>query len=181
MSEEVRNLALRSAEAAKNTAVLIDGTVKKVKGGSDLVEQTNNAFSKVAESTSKIGELVAEIAAASNEQAQGIEQTNTAVTEMDKVTQQNAANAEESASASEELNAQAEQMMEVVGELSALVGGSSGRRSEVGSQRPGQEWAGKKIGPGVPTVRKTKPHISQGAEMMPDQVIPLDEGDFKNF
>jgi methyl-accepting chemotaxis protein len=127
VAEEVRNLALRSAEAAKNTAVLIEGTVKKVKGGSDLVERTSDAFSKVAESSSKAGELVAEIAAASNEQSQGIEQTNTAVAEMDKVVQQNAANAEESASASEELNAQAEQMMEIVGELSALVGGNRGQ------------------------------------------------------
>lgn len=123
VAEEVRNLALRSADAAKNTADLIDGTVKKIKGGSDLVAQTNNAFAKVAESSSKVGELVGEIAAASNEQAQGIEQTNTAVAEMDKVVQQNAANAEESASASEELSAQAEQMMVIVGELEALVGG----------------------------------------------------------
>jgi methyl-accepting chemotaxis protein len=65
---------------------------------------------EVAESAGKVGELVSEIAAASKEQAQGIEQVNTAVTEMDKVTQNNAANAEESASASEEMNAQAEQM-----------------------------------------------------------------------
>ncbi|MEA3414696.1 MAG: methyl-accepting chemotaxis protein [Thermodesulfobacteriota bacterium] len=134
VAEEVRNLALRSAEAAKSTAVLIDGTVKKVKGGSDLVERTSNAFSKVAESSSKVGELIAEIAAASNEQAQGIEQTNTAVAEMDKVVQQNAANAEESASASEELSAQAEQMMEIVRELAALVGGNRGQGSEVRGQ-----------------------------------------------
>nr|MDA3834342.1 methyl-accepting chemotaxis protein [Spirochaetales bacterium] len=138
VAEEVRNLALRSADAAKNTADMIEGTVKKIKNGSELVTRTNDAFTKVAESSSKVGELVAEISAASNEQAQGIEQTNTAVAEMDKVVQQNAANAEESASASEELNAQAEQMMGVVGELSALVGGSgkggSGQRSEVRGQ-----------------------------------------------
>jgi methyl-accepting chemotaxis protein len=194
VAEEVRNLALRSAEAAKNTAVLIEGTVKKVKGGSELVAQTSNAFTKVAESSSKAGELIAEIAAASNEQAQGIEQTNTAVAEMDKVTQQNAANAEESASASEELNAQAEQMMGIVEELEALVGGSRGqslpavslagselaRRQSggVGDQKSMHERAGKKIGVGVPAVRKTKPEISQGAEVTPDQVIPLDDKDF---
>jgi methyl-accepting chemotaxis protein len=109
---------------------------------------------------------------------------------MDKVVQQNAANAEESASASEELNAQAEQTMGIVGELSALVGGSGGQRSElarrqsggVRGQRSMHEQAGKKIGAGVPAVRKTKPAaISQGAEVSPDQVIPLDDKDFKDF
>ena len=188
VAEEVRNLALRSAEAAKNTAELIDGTVKKIKGGSDLVDRTNNAFGKVSESASKIGELVSEIAAASNEQAQGIEQTNTAVAEMDKVTQQNAANAEESASASEELNAQAEQMMGIVGELSAMVGGSS---KDVGSRKQtsgrGHRIEAKRALPAsvgkakVPAVRKTKPEISQGAEVKPNQIIPLDEEDFKGF
>jgi len=183
VAEEVRNLALRSAEAAKNTAELIDGTVKKIKDGSDLVEQTSNAFGKVAESSSKVGELVSEIAAASNEQAQGIEQTNTAVAEMDKVTQQNAANAEESASASEELSAQAEQMMGVVAELSALVGENSDKVSskQYGVSRQ-KNAISKKINTGIPAVRKIKPaEISQEAEVKPDQVIPLDEKDFKGF
>ena len=85
---------------------------------------TNEAFKTVAQGTFRVGELVAEIAAASNEQAQGINQVNTAVTEMNKVTQQNAASAEESASASEELNAQAEQMQLMVGELMAIVDGN---------------------------------------------------------
>ena len=87
VADEVRNLAMRAAEAAKNTAALIEGTVKKVNDGSELVSRTNEAFSQVAESAAKVGELVAEIAAASKEQAQGIEQVNTAVSEMDKVTQ----------------------------------------------------------------------------------------------
>ncbi|MCP3952658.1 MAG: methyl-accepting chemotaxis protein, partial [Desulfobacterales bacterium] len=103
VADEVRNLAMRAADAAKNTAELIEGTVKKVADGTDLVSRTSEAFSQVADSAGKVGELVGEIAAASNEQAQGIGQVNTAVTEMDKVTQQNAANAEESASASEEM------------------------------------------------------------------------------
>ena len=122
VADEVRNLALRSAEAAKNTAALIDGTVKKVMDGTELVAKTNDAFKQVNESSSRVGELVGEIAAASNEQAQGIEQVNIAVTEMDKLTQQNAANAEESASASQELSAQANQLKEIVGELVVIVG-----------------------------------------------------------
>ena len=86
----------------------------------------------------KTTDLVGEIAAASQEQAQGIDQVNTAMAQMDKVTQQNAANAEESASASEELSAQAESMNEVVGELVALVGGST--QSTVGqSSQPSRK------------------------------------------
>ena len=88
--------------------------------------KTNEAFGKVATGAKKVGELVGEIAAASNEQAQGVEQINKAVAEMDKVVQKNAASAEESASAAEEMNAQAEQMKEFVGELVAVVGGSNG-------------------------------------------------------
>ncbi len=125
VADEVRNLAMRAADAAKNTAALIEGTVKKITDGTALVKTTNDAFKEVASSTAKVGELVGEIAAASSEQAQGIEQVNIAVTEMDKVTQQNAATAEESASASEELNAQAEEMKSFVHELSVMVRGKA--------------------------------------------------------
>ena len=124
VSEEVRNLALRSAEAAKNTADLIDGTVNRIIKGSELVVTTNEAFKNVDQSTSRMGKLVGQIAVGSNEQSHGINQINTAVAEMDKVIQQNAANAEESASASEELNSQAEQMKLIVGELTEIIGGN---------------------------------------------------------
>ncbi len=125
VADEVRNLAMRAAEAAKNTADLIEGTVKRIKEGSEIVNQTSAEFYKVADSAQKMGGLVGEITAASVEQAQGIEQINKAVGEMDKVVQENAANAEESASASEEMNAQAEQMKIFVGELITIIGGSS--------------------------------------------------------
>ena len=115
---------MRSAEAAKNTAGMIEDTVKKVKGGSELLHNTNKAFAGVAESSSKVGQLISEISAASSEQAQGIEQLNRAIMEMDRVVQQNAAGAEESASASEELSAQAQALKLIVGELMAVVGGS---------------------------------------------------------
>jgi len=127
VAEEVRNLAMRSADAAKGTAELIEGTVGKVYAGSELVNKTNDAFQQVAQSSSKVGELVGEIAVASNEQAKGIEQVNLAITEMDKVVQTNAANSEEFASASEEMNAQAEQMKVSIDELSALTGGSKSK------------------------------------------------------
>ena len=187
VADEVRNLALRAAEAAKNTAELIEGTVKKVNSGSELVTGTNEAFGKVAESTSKVGELVGEIAAASNEQAQGIDQTNKAVAEMDKVVQQNAANAEESASASEEMNAQAGQMKSMVGELIALVGGTTNKegvdeKASLSQTTKVQRHAVHHALPAPAKKAKGKEvAVHKAKEVKPDQVIPMDETEFKDF
>ncbi|MBW2603445.1 MAG: Cache 3/Cache 2 fusion domain-containing protein [Deltaproteobacteria bacterium] len=185
VAEEVRNLAMRSADAAKNTADLIEGTVKKVKDGGDLVTTTNEAFIEVAKSTAKVGELVGEISAASNEQSQGIGQVNTAVAEMDKVVQQNAANAEESASASEEMNAQAEQMKGIVEDLFMLIEGSKNGAASVlhtGVKAPksikGRLLSASKTG--VKTKSK-KLAVYHAKEVRPEQVIPLNDEDFKNF
>jgi ABC-type transporter Mla subunit MlaD len=182
VADEVRNLAMRAADAAKNTSGLIEDTVKKIKDGSDLVTTTDEAFTEVATGASKVGELVGEIAAASNEQAQGIEQVNKAVAEMDKITQQNASNAEESASASEEMNAQAEQIKGVVGDLIALVGG---RGSKVGSKdtevNRKEMSGGINVGVGPRKSPPAQPTKDNGKEVQPDQVIPMDEDDFKDF
>ncbi len=200
VADEVRNLALRAADAAKNTADLIEGTVTKVKDGSELVTKTNDAFTEVATSASKVGELVGEIAAASSEQAQGIEEVNKAMAEMDKVVQSAAANAEESASASEEMNAQAEQMKSVVGELSIIVGGSgsqtNGERTHYtpGAGRttvapragtaihkalaaPARKAQGKEVA--VPQAKQ--PPAAKAREVKPDEVIPMEEEEFKDF
>jgi len=130
VADEVRNLAMRAAEAAKNTSTLIDGTSTRIKDGSQLVEKTSHAFKGIEESTAKVGSLLAEIAAASKEQAQGIAQVNDAVTEMDHVVQNNAATAEESASASEEMRDRAEQMKQIVGDMVVLVEGRSSQSPE---------------------------------------------------
>ena len=180
VADEVRNLAMRAADAAKNTANLIEGTVKKVKEGAELVARTNEAFSEVAGSSSKVGELVGEIAAASNEQAQGIEQVNKAVTEMDKVTQANAANAEESASASEEMSAQAEQMKVMVDKLATIIGGSNGREGKVVARKidtgihKAFAAAGKKA-----EDKEVTAHWKKGIN--PNEIIPMNEPDFKDF
>jgi len=136
VADEVRNLALRAADAAKNTAGLIEGTVNKVQDGSRLVARTDDAFTKVAESAHQVGDLVAGIVAASNEQAQGIEQVNRAVTEMDKVVQQNAANSEESASGAEQMNAQAEKLKGIVEDLGLMVDGhQKQKKTETGRKQ----------------------------------------------
>ncbi len=136
VADEVRNLAMRSADAAKNTANLIEGTLKKVTEGSDLVTRTNKKFSEVAASSSKVGELVGEIAAASNEQSQGIEQINKAVNQVDKIIQENASGAEELAGASKQLNAQAEQLKRHLQDMAIVIGEKNGNgfhRSPVAS------------------------------------------------
>jgi len=123
VADEVRNLAMRAADAAKNTSSLIENTITTVKNSRDLTQQTQEAFKENMDISTKVGHLVDEIAAASNEQAQGIGQIGKAVAEMDKVVQQAAANAEESASAAEEMNAQAVQMKQYVERLSGIVAG----------------------------------------------------------
>ncbi len=124
VADEVRGLARRAADGARNSSALIDTTMRKVKEGSNLVERTNQEFGRVAITVAESGKLAADIALASTEQAQGIEMINRSVSEMDKVTQQNAANAEESASASEQMLAQAHQLREFVVGLTALTGGT---------------------------------------------------------
>jgi methyl-accepting chemotaxis protein len=177
VADEVRNLAMRAAEAAKNTSLQIEDIGKKIEGAMEMVLQSIDEFAKVDENTGKVSGLVAEIAAASSEQAQGIEQVNTVVAEMDKVVQRNAANAEESASSSEELNAQAERMQCTVGALASLVGGiANGRGKQGRSRRSGKEQATRKV---EPTPEKILVQKSQ--EVSPDQLIPVDEEDSKGF
>jgi methyl-accepting chemotaxis protein len=173
VADEVRNLAMRAAEAAKNTAALIEGTIKKVSDGTALVKTTNDAFNDVATSTKKVGGLVGEIAAASNEQAQGIEQVNIALAEMDKVTQRNAATAEETASASEELSAQAEEMERIVSDLSAMVGG---KKVKAVLQREAYQGIAGNI-KSLPSA-KAKNSIRVAK---PSQIIPLGDNKFKDF
>lgn len=179
VADEVRNLALRAADAAKNTAEMIEGTVKKVSDGSDLVSTTNEAFAQVAESAAKVGDLVSEISEASKEQSNGIEQVNLAITEMDKVVQQNAANAEESASASEEMNAQAEQLKDYVGELMMMVTGKRDQSAGLSTSRNIKSIS-HRLKPSAPI--KKKKLTNNAKEIKPNQVIPFDDDEeFENF
>lgn len=123
VADEVRNLAIRAAEAAKNTSVLIEGTVKRVGDGSALVNKTNEAFSSVLKSTDNVGALLDKIAAASDDQTRGINTIIRRFSEINTVTQQNAAIAEEFSGASTEMNIRAEQMVGFIIELVRIVNG----------------------------------------------------------
>ena len=123
VADEVRNLAMRAAEAAKNTATLIEGTVEKIGAGAQLVARTCAAFSQVSGSTEKVGTLISEISEASKEQASGILQINKAISEMGRVVQQIAASAEESAAAAEELHSQCGQAQEHVADMAGVIYG----------------------------------------------------------
>jgi methyl-accepting chemotaxis protein len=125
VADEVRNLAIRSAEAAKNTADLIATTISNIQMGSEMVNSTSVNFQTVSGSSAKVAQLVSEVAEASREQSQGINQITTAMTQMDKVTQSNAASSEEAASSASNLAVQAANLMKGVDDLSAIVFGGS--------------------------------------------------------
>jgi methyl-accepting chemotaxis protein len=134
VADEVRNLAQRCAQAAKDTADLIEDSIQKSDGGRIKVDQVAVSIKAITAESSKIKELVDEINLGSVEQSTGIDQISRAITQMEQVTQSSAANAEESAAAAEQLNAQAEAMKDVVERLRAMVDGNQGGRS--GAERP---------------------------------------------
>jgi methyl-accepting chemotaxis protein len=114
VAAEVRNLAQRSAAAAKEIKGLIQDSVRKVEIGSDLVNQSGRTLDEIITSVKRVTDIVAEIAAASREQATGIEQVNKAVAQMDQVTQENASQTEELSGTAEGLSSQAEGLQELV-------------------------------------------------------------------
>ncbi len=168
VADEVRNLAMRAAEAAHNTAELIEGSVSKINVGSNLVSKADQAFLKVTQGARKVGELVGEIAAASQEQAKGIEQVGGSMNEMDKVTQQNAASAEESAAAAQEMGSQSYVMKGIVSELVTMVGVSNNKKNN------GNKGKTKSL----PVREAGAPARSGAREISPRHMIEMDPEDF---
>ncbi len=151
VASEVRNLAQRSAGAAKEIKELINDSVDKVRAGSDLVGESGKTLTEIVDSVKKVTDIVAEIAAASQEQSVGIEQVNKAVMQMDEVTQQNAALVEEAAAASKSMEEQAHNLVTQISffRLSHETGGSASTarvqrpvaRAAVSSSRAGSSAA----------------------------------------
>ena len=114
VAEEVRNLAARSANAAKETTTMIEGSIEKVEGGTKIANETAEALTQIVEGVSQASEIVGDIATASNEQALGVEQINQGLTQISDVVQTTSATAEETAAASEELSGQADMLKQQV-------------------------------------------------------------------
>ncbi len=145
VAAEVRNLAQRSATAAKEIKALIQDSVGKVEAGSELVNKSGQTLEEIVTSVKRVTDIIAEIAAASQEQSTGIDQVNKAVTQMDQVTQSNAAQTEELSSTAQSLAAQAEEMQALVGRFKlgedrVLVGARGGNGSARGKDDGFEEF-----------------------------------------
>jgi methyl-accepting chemotaxis protein len=174
VAEEVRNLAMRSAEAAKNTASLIEDAVKNSENGVAINAEVLKNFQDIVEKSNQVSHVVAEIAAASEQQDQGITQVTKAVEQLNQLTQQNAANAEESASAAEQMSSQSEQMR-------SMIEGFTLTASAEVTRTPGRSSGHLPHNPGMPG---QKGRAAAGFEPDPRKVIPLDDSDhniLKNF
>jgi methyl-accepting chemotaxis protein/methyl-accepting chemotaxis protein-1 (serine sensor receptor) len=125
VADEVRNLSQRCAQAAKDTAALIEESIVKSNEGKLKLDKVAEVIGSVTESSGKVKTLVDEVSLGSQEQARGIDQISKAIAQMERVTQKTAANAEESASAGEELGAQSKSMNGIVEKLAQLVGGAT--------------------------------------------------------
>jgi len=175
VAEEVRNLAQRSAEAAKNTSALIEGSQTNSEEGVRVAKEVGENLAKIDGNVGKVGALISEISAASGEQAKGVDQINRAVAEMDKLTQQSASTAEESASAAEELSAQAGELKSLVGKLVTIVTGAAVEDRRSGLRRPERRPQ-----PPAPRRQLSAPPMRH-SKAAAEKAIPLDDDDFKDF
>ncbi len=188
VAEEVRSLAQRSADAAKDTADLIEQAVENANGGVRITESVSTLFETINDGSTRVANLITEIASASKEQAEGINQVSNSVNDMNQVIQENASNSEESAAASQELSTQAELLLSLV---SSLGGGEQSV-----SQKPKAKTSGGSTNwtsvvtpksavsnpPATSTATKAQPKASAPAKSAsPEQVIPLDDDEFLDF
>lgn len=182
VAEEVRNLALRSKEAAQKTETLIGESMALTEQGEELSGKVSVKLSEIVQAVGKVSEIVGSIAQASREQADGIEQSTKAMAQMDQVTQQAAANSEETSSAAEELAAQAQELAALVGrfQLSGVARASEHKPQRRALARP----------PALPRAAAKTPrsghsghgngHASNG-HTRPEALIPFDDADLASF
>jgi methyl-accepting chemotaxis protein len=170
VASEVRNLAGRSATAAKEIKSLIKDSVNKVEGGTKLVDESGQMLDEIVTSVKKVSDIVAEIAAASQEQSEGIEQVNKAVLQMDDMTQHNASLVEEAAAASEAMGAQAQELAASVDYFKL-----SGNEDGIRTGKVDRIEDGKKD---IPAVENGQARVGL-PQIQPEDVT--DDGDWKEF
>jgi len=185
VAEEVKNLAERSAGAAKEITGIIETSIDQVKMGTDVANKTKESFTDILNGIKKTSDLIGEIAISAKEQAEGMNQIAIAMGSVDQITQQNASASEETAAAAEELNAQAISMLDSVAEMAALAGFDMGREN-----RSVPKSVKKLSAPSLSTPKrlvsmpskKSKPmHSSVTSKRTNEDVFPLDESDLKEF
>jgi len=172
VADEVKALAQRSADAATETAGIIEESINQAKNGSNISAQTSDAFNDILEKIKKTSNLIGEISISAKEQSEGMGQIATAMGEIDQITQQNAATSEEAAAASEELNAQAISMKETVGEIAKMVGYNHGETTQTTSKKQKKSTSSKPKITHKPLTKKSN---------STNDVFPLDEDDLKEF
>ncbi|WP_134216136.1 methyl-accepting chemotaxis protein, partial [Pelotomaculum propionicicum] len=180
VAEEVRNLAQRSAKAAKETAEMIEGSIKKTEVGTRIAEETSKALEEIVLGVSKVTDFISEIASASKEQALGIGQINEGLGQVDQVTQQNSASSEELAAASEEMSSQAEMVRQMLGKFKLkrqAGGGSFGAGFTAGPA--GKSYLAHKQGQRA--AQKLAAAGGGGGRLNPEDVISLDDMDYGKF
>ncbi len=173
VADEVRNLAGRSAQAAKDTAELIENTVARVRLGVDNVKGLSESFTRIESESRDMSDLVKTISAATTEQAQGVDQVNTAVAQLDKVTQQNSEAASQASSAASELSDQSSKLNQQVIGLAKIVygekyhAGNGGAASHAPVRQP--KPANKQV--------KALPAPARAKVMRPNEIVPGNEFD----
>ncbi|MEW6173925.1 MAG: methyl-accepting chemotaxis protein [Bacillota bacterium] len=173
VAEEVRNLAERSAKAAKETAELIEGSIKKTEIGTKIVEETSEALEEIVQGATKVTDLIGEIASASKEQAFGIGQINQGLSQVDQVTQQNTASAEELAASSEELSSQAVQLKQMLAKFRLRAEHTYQTQGGARRKAAGQGWS--------EGIREAAAGSSLGEKAKPEEIIHLDDHEFGKF
>ncbi len=171
VAEEVRNLAMRSAEAARNTSEMITTAVANSERGVTISQEVGEFLAQIAEGSEKVNVLIGEIASASGEQAEGIDQINQAISQMDQVTQTTAATAEESAAAASELSSQAAEVMSTVEELDRMV---ESRRAAQAHQSVGKRHSRSEGSPKrteTPATRSVQPRPNEPVEQFKSESI----------
>lgn len=172
VAEEVRNLAQRSAQAAHDTAQIIEGNIDLSERGVDVSRMVYESLEEIDNQTKKVSEILDEISIATSEQTQGIEQINKAIQQMETVIQNNASTADESASASRELSAQTNSMKDLVERVEKLVHGGDHRSHKVASSSYSDE-------PVLKTYTAPKANLEyKSAGPSPRDVIPLEDDGF---
>jgi methyl-accepting chemotaxis protein len=170
VATEVRALAQRSADAAKEIKTLISASGKHVQGGVKLVDDTGRALTRIAEGVAQLNQLVRDIAASAKEQATALHEVNSAVNQMDQVTQQNAAMVEQATAASHGLAGEAEGLTRLVAQFNVDAGGDQaamGVAPASGPQQVGSPPTAKPVprkAPGRPPAASVRPPAREEAE-----------------